>query len=91
MTSHTPQPVKESDMARYIAVIHGWHVSSNGFDVHELGAKDKVEAHNEAVLLTHQRESTFDKCAFTVVEITDHERLPRKLTLRERLTGRTNP
>ncbi|BBW35469.1 hypothetical protein [Enterobacter hormaechei] len=78
-------------MSRYIAVIHGWHVSSNGFDVHELSATDKEEAHNEAVLLKHQRESTFDKCAFTVIEITDHERLPRKLTFRERLAGRTNP
>lgn len=78
-------------MSRYIAVIHGWHVSSNGFDVHELSATDKEEAHNEAVLLKHQRESTFDKCAFTVIEVADHEVLPRNLTLRERLTGRTNP
>lgn len=78
-------------MARYIAVIHGWHVSSNGFDVHELCATDKEAAYDEAVLLKHERERTFDKCAFTVVEIADHERLSRKLTLRERLTGRTNP
>ena len=78
-------------MARYIAVIHGWHVSSNGFDVHALSATDKESAYSKAVLLKHKRESTFDKCAFTVVEIADHERLPRKLTLRERLTGRTNP
>ncbi|WP_041689324.1 hypothetical protein [Enterobacter sp. 638] len=78
-------------MSRYIAVIHGWHVSSNGFDVYELSATEKEEAHNEAVLLKHRRESTFDKCAFTVIEIADHERLPRNLTLRERLTGRTKP
>ena len=78
-------------MARYIAVIHGWFVNSNGFDVRELGATDLESAHNEAVLLKYQREDTFDKCAFTVVEIADHERLSRKLTLRERLTGRTNP
>ncbi|HBE6752515.1 TPA: hypothetical protein KML76_002980 [Escherichia coli] len=78
-------------MARFIAVIHGWHVSSNGFDVHELKATDKESAHNEATLLKHQRVSTFDTCAFTVIEIADHERLSRKLTLRERLTGRTHP
>ena len=78
-------------MARYIAVIHGWHVDSNGFGVHELSATEKESAYNEAVLLKHKRESTFDRCAFTVVEIADNERLARKLTLRERLTGRTNP
>ncbi|WP_286933891.1 hypothetical protein [Leclercia sp. UBA5958] len=78
-------------MARYIAVIHGWHVDSNGFGVHELNAIDKESAYKEAVLLKHKRESTFDRCAFTVVEIDDNERMARKLTLRERLTGRTNP
>ncbi|AVG33301.1 hypothetical protein DZ701_07710 [Enterobacter hormaechei] len=78
-------------MARYIAVIHGWHVRSKGFDVHELSATDRDSAYNEAVLLKHKREGTFCSCACTVVEIADHERLPRKLTLRERLTGRTNP
>ena len=78
-------------MARFIAVIHGWHVDSKGFDVHELIATDKESAYNEAVLLKHKRERTFDKCAFTVVEIADNETLARKLTLRERLTGRTNP
>lgn len=78
-------------MARYIAVLHGWFVNSNGFDVHELKSTDREMAYDEAVLLKHKRESTFNKCAFTVVEIADNERLPRKLTLRERLTGRTNP
>lgn len=77
-------------MARYIAVLHGWFVNSNGFDVHELKSTDLETAYDEAVLLKHKRESTFDKCAFTVVEIADNEKLPRKLTLRERLTGRTN-
>lgn len=78
-------------MARFIAVIHGWFVDSKGFDVHELNATDEESAYNEAVLLKHKRESTFCSCACTVVEIADNERLSRKLTLRERLTGMTNP
>lgn len=78
-------------MPRYIAVIHGWFVDSNGFDIHELNSSNREDAYNEAVLLKHARERTFDKCALTVVEITDNEKLSRKLTLRERLTGRTNP
>lgn len=75
-------------MARYIAVIHGWFVDSKGFDVHELSATDKESAYNEAVLLKHKRESAFCSCACTVVEIADHERLSRELTLIERLTGK---
>ena len=78
-------------MPRYIAVVHGWFVDSNGFDIHELKSTDFDAASDEAVLLKHKRASTFDKCACVVVEIAEHERLSRKLTLRERLTGRTNP
>lgn len=58
---------------RYIAVVHGWHVSSNGFDVHELKATTKDEAHDEAKVITFNRNSTFDKCAYTLVEIEDEE------------------
>ncbi|EKM5742848.1 hypothetical protein PU345_002122 [Enterobacter kobei] len=78
-------------MARYIAVIHGWFVHSKGFDVHELSATDKESAFNEAVVLKHKRESAFCSCACTVVEIAENEKLSRKLTLRERLTGWSNP
>lgn len=75
-------------MSRFIAVIHGWFVSSNGFDVHELKAENKEDAYSEAAVLCHRRSSTFDKTAVTVIEILSSERLHRKLTLRERLTGR---
>lgn len=75
-------------MSRFIAVIHGWFVSSNGFDVHELKAETKEDANNEAAALCHRRSSTFDKTAVTVIEIHPSERLHRKLKLRERLTGR---
>lgn len=78
-------------MPRYIAVVHGWFIDSNGFDVHELNSITLESARDEAVLLKHKRASTFDECACVVVEIAEHERLSRKLTLRERLTGRTNP
>lgn len=76
-------------MPRFIAVVHGWFVSSNGFDVHELKAANKCEAFNEAVLLNHKRNSTFDNSAFVIVEIEDTERMKgsRKLTWRERITG----
>ncbi|HEG1927347.1 hypothetical protein [Enterobacter kobei] len=80
-------------MARFIAVIHGWFVSSNGFNIVELSATEREEAEKEAAFLCHRRAATFDKCAGVVIEIGEAEILkaPRKLTIRERLMGRTNP
>lgn len=74
-------------MSRFIAVIHGWHVDSNGFDVHQLSATDKNAADDEACLLNARRNRVFDRCAYVVVEVDDREHLPRQLTWRERLTG----
>lgn len=78
-------------MSRFVAVIHGWHVHSNGFDVHEIEATDKQQANEKAAYLTMRRQKTFDECAYVLVEIGAEEAInqPRKLTLRERLTGRT--
>ena len=76
-------------MSRFIAVVHGWHVHSNGFDVHQLTSQTREEAEKEACWLKEQRDKTFDKCAYVVIEIDDRENLPRSLTWLERLTGRT--
>ncbi len=78
-------------MSRFIAVIHGWHVESKGFDVHELKALDLIEAQKEACWLKQQRDAAFDRCAYQVVEICDRERLLRRLTWRERFTGKLSP
>lgn len=75
-------------MARYIAVIHGWFVSSNGFSTHELKAEDEDSAHREAIVLMHSRMNTFNHCAYEVIEISQRECLPRRLSWRERLTGK---
>jgi hypothetical protein len=77
-------------MSRFIAVIHGWHVYSNGFDVHELEATSQDEARKEACWLNDRREAPFDKCSYVVVEIDDTEHLPRRLSWRERITGKLN-
>lgn len=74
-------------MSRFIAVIHGWHVDSNGFDVHQLSATDKKAADDEACLLCARRNRTFDRSAYVVIEVDDREHLPRTLTWRERITG----
>lgn len=75
-------------MSRFIAVVHGWHVESKGFDVHELGARTPQDADDEACLLAARRDKAFDRTAYVVVEMDDSEHLPRRLTWRERLTGR---
>ncbi|KJK14851.1 MULTISPECIES: hypothetical protein [Pseudomonas] len=75
-------------MSRYIAVIHGWHVESKGFDVHELVAGTPQAADDEACLLAARRDAAFDRTAYVVVEVDDREHLPRRLTWRERLTGK---
>lgn len=75
-------------MSRFIAVIHGWHVDSKGFDVHQLAATSQTAADDEACLLAARRDAAFDRTAYVVVEIDDREHLPRRLTWRERLTGK---
>lgn len=78
-------------MSRFIAVVHGWHVESKGFDVHQLEATELEQAEKEAAWLKDKRDKVFDRCAWLVIEIADHETLPRRLSWRERLTGRVAP
>ena len=79
-------------MSRFIAVIHGWHVHSNGFNVHQIDATNEQEAAEKAAYLTMQRQGKFDECAYVLVEIDSEEAIkqPRKLTWRERITGRVS-
>lgn len=43
-------------MSRFIAVIHGWRVHSNGFNVHQIDAANEQEAAEKAAYLTMQRQ-----------------------------------
>ncbi len=72
---------------RYIVVFHNWFVSSNGFTVKTLDAKDREGAEKEAKIMCYELDMTFSKCAYTVVEIASNERAS-KLTFKERLFGR---
>lgn len=80
-------------MAKYIVVIHGWFVDSNGFTVHEINAPDLRHAQEKAALLRDERSTTFDKCAVKVIELSESEFIlsPRRLTLRQRITGVVKP
>ena len=67
-----------SDITRKILVIHGWHVSSNGFDVHDLGNVTMDEAEKTAGHLAYQRNSTFDKTAHEILEVGPYESVKLK-------------
>lgn len=77
-------------MRRFLIVIHGWHVHSKGFDVHQVDSESEERAEQMAAYLTCQRERPFDRCAWKVVEIEPDTRITRKLTWRERFTGQLN-
>ena len=76
-------------MSKFIAVIHGWHVHSNGFTVHEFEAEDMTQAIKEAAYLKDQRERPFDACSVKVIQISETEfvQKPTRLTIWERITG----
>jgi len=74
-------------MSRFIAVFHEWHIDSRGFDTIQLAALDLRQAEMEAALIHRERRGFYSN-DFTLVEIDDREHLPRRLTWRERLTGK---
>ena len=80
-------------MSKFIAVIHGWHVHSNGFTVHEFEAENMTQAIKEAEYLKGQRERPFDACAVKVIQISESEfvQKPARLTWWERITGIVKP
>lgn len=60
--------VKDKDCA-YIIVLHFWFMDSKGFQIIYSDATTKEEAFREACALKERKESTFNKCAATVVPI----------------------
>ena len=74
---------------KYVVVLHSWFVDCEGFKVEEIEAEDENAAYREAVFLKHKMERSHKSVAFKIVPIGDTEKfMPRKLTWRERLTGR---
>jgi hypothetical protein len=74
---------------RYLAVIHNWFMDSKGFDLVELKATDREQAELEGCYFAKTRNSDFNRTAYLVLEIQENEVLTsRKLTWRERITGR---
>ncbi|UVE47571.1 hypothetical protein KS461_09865 [Pseudomonas chlororaphis] len=74
-------------MSRFIAVFHYWFVDSKGFKVLELEG-DQCRADEQAAKILRDTAETFNRGDYTLVEIDDREHLPRRLTWRERITGR---
>ncbi len=87
-------PVHCIGTTRFLAVVHCWFVSSKGFRVIELKAKDWNDAQEEADMIAFREGGDFRHAAVTVIELEkgEHQPRPRKagerLTIWERITGR---
>lgn len=81
-------------MSRFIAVFHlrSLHAVDRGFKVHALRSGNHANAHLEAGDLRNEQGYLNDQdCDFTVIEIDDTPRPPRRLTWLERISGHTHP
>jgi hypothetical protein len=83
-------------MSRVILVLAHYFGSSNGVDIIELDSSitTKQQAWDEAMKHKGRETNTFNDVRAKVIEIDDREALrvkPRKLTWKERFTGRIDP
>lgn len=88
--------MRREERQKFIIVLHGWFVSSNGFEIHEIEVGNIKEAREKAYALKGKSERTFNKCAVKVIPLADNERVEwpweredcYKLSIWERITGR---
>ncbi len=74
---------------KYIAVFHHWWMSSIRFETTEIQATCLEDAETKADAIAHRKNSDFNHCRALVLEIGNDEHLVRrKLTWRERISGR---
>lgn len=77
-------------MSRFVAVFHlkSPHAVDRGFKVHALRSTDHPQAYLEASDICNEQAYRDNQyCDFTVVEIDDTPRPPRRLSWLERITG----
>mgnify|MGYP007059417294 CR=1 FL=1 len=58
---------------KYIMIQHSWFVNSKGFDVEEIEAESKKHAHQIAKAKTFDKDSSFNKCRYTLLELEEEE------------------
>lgn len=76
-------------MEKYILVVHKFFVHSLGFDIIEIDAKDEDDAYQKKYAYLGMHNNDTDHYAATVIKIRETETIkPRRLTLKERFTGR---
>lgn len=75
---------------KYLAVYHHWWMDSGRFTSEMIDANSLEHAETMACAKAHRMDQTFSHCAVAVFEIASDECLSaRRLTLKERLTGKT--
>lgn len=80
-------------MKKFILVYHNWFVDSKSFSVELLKAESRDIAQMQLDANTHRKNVTFNHCAGLLLELDMQEQLTqsRKLTIKERIFGRTFP
>lgn len=74
---------------KYIAVITEWWMSNGHSTTMNLDAETEEQARQKAAAECHRRADTFNDCCYELIAIDNSETVAnRKLTMRERVTGR---
>ena len=53
----------------FCMVFHYWFMGSKHFETHYVHAENEKEARKHALLIKEQTESTFNQCAFEIIEM----------------------
>ena len=84
---------RNKEMKKFIMVHHNWFVSSEFFSVEMIYAENEKEAQNKCDATSHRKSERHSRCAGVIVPISDSSEIEisRKLTIKERIFGRTFP
>lgn len=76
-------------MPKYLAVTHRWFVDSKGFHVKEFEAENDDIAERERLVINDRLAENFKHASTKLIRLEPDLRIsPRRLTWRERLTGK---
>ena len=73
----------------FVIVVHQWHVLSKGFFTREIEVENELQAEMEGLLFAKQKRESIYETSYTLIPFEDTKTfLKRKLTLKERITGK---
>lgn len=80
-------------MKKFIMVHHNWFVTSECFSVELIYAGNEIEAKKICDATSYRKADCHSRCAGILIPISDSSNIEisRKLTIKERIFGRTFP